>query len=58
MMCVGFESVVSELTGTHLLVRFILALGVADLRHEVILLLEDEVLNRRLRHDQLPITDG
>lgn len=37
-------------SGTHLLVWLVLALGVADLCHNIILLLEDEVLNYRLCH--------
>ena len=48
LRCVSFEQAVSDSPRTHLLVRLILTIGVADLRHEVILLLENEVLNCRL----------
>ena len=58
LRCVSFEQAVSDSPRTHLLVRLILALGVADLRHEVILPLENEVLNCRFGHDQLAIASG
>ena len=43
---------------THLLVGLVLAVRVADLRHEILLLLEDEVLNCRRSYDQWDLGHG
>lgn len=42
---------------TYLLVWLILALRVTHLCHEVLFLLQDEVLHRRPRHNQFVVTD-